>query len=217
MQTKETKKYYDIIKKRKFSVFIKRVFDFIFSICLCAVLLPIIILTAIVIMINSPGNPFFLQTRITKYGKKFKILKFRTMVKNAEKIGTHVTTDHDPRITKAGKYLRKFRIDEIPQIFNIILGDLSFVGVRPEVPKYVEKYTSEMYATLLLPAGVTSLASILYKNEAKLLKTSQNPDETYINEILPRKMKYNLEYIKNFNFFGDIKIILKTIKAVISK
>ena len=217
MQTKETKKYYDIIKKRKFSVIIKRVFDFIFSTCLCVVLLPIIILTAIVIMIDSPGNPFFLQTRITKYGKKFKILKFRTMVKNAEKIGTHVTTDHDPRITKAGKYLRKFRIDEIPQIFNIILGDLSFVGVRPEVPKYVEKYTSEMYATLLLPAGVTSLASILYKNEAKLLKTSQNPDETYINEILPRKMKYNLEYIKNFNFFGDIKIILKTIKAVISK
>ncbi len=217
MQNKETKIYYDILKNRKFSLLTKRVFDFIFSLILCAVLTPIILLTAIIIIIDSPGNPFFLQTRITKYGKKFKIFKFRTMVTNAEELGAQVTTDNDPRITKVGKYLRKLRIDEIPQIFNILLGDLSFVGVRPEVPKYVGKYTDEMYATLLMPAGVTSLTSILYKNEANLLKSSQNPDETYVKEILPQKMKYNLEYIKKFNFWGDIKIMLKTIKAVISK
>lgn len=217
MQTKETKIYYDILKKRKFSILIKRIFDFIVSLCLCAVLLLVIVLVAVIIMIDSPGNPFFLQTRITKYGKKFKIFKFRTMVKNAEKLGAEVTTENDPRITKVGVYLRKLRIDEIPQIFNILLGDLSFVGVRPEVPKYVEKYTPEMYATLLMPAGVTSLTSIIYKDEAKLLKSAQNPDKTYVNEILPEKMRYNLEYIKNFNFFGDIKIMLKTVKAVISK
>ncbi len=217
MQTDETKAYYDILQKRKFSILIKRVFDFVVSLCLCMFLLPIILLVAIIIMIDSPGNPFFLQTRITKYGKKFKIFKFRTMVKNAEKLGAEVTTENDPRITKVGVYLRKLRIDEIPQIFNILLGDLSFVGVRPEVPKYVEKYTPEMYATLLMPAGVTSLTSIIYKDEAKLLKSAQNPDKTYVNEILPEKMRYNLEYIKNFNFFGDIKIMLKTVKAVISK
>ena len=217
MQTQETKVYYDILKKRKFSLFIKRAFDLVVSLILCVIFIPMMALMAIIIILDSPGNPFFSQTRITKYGKKFKILKFRTMVKDAEKLGTQITTDNDPRITKVGKYLRKLRADEFPQIFNIILGDLSFVGVRPEVPKYVEKYTDEMYATLLMPAGVTSLTSILYKNESELLKTSQNPDETYVKEILPQKMKYNLEYIKNFNFFSDIKIMLKTVKAVISK
>lgn len=217
MQTDEVKTYHDALKKRKFSILIKRIFDIVVSLIASIFLVPIIILLAIIIMIDSPGNPFFLQTRVTKHGKKFKIFKFRTMVKNAEKLGAQVTTDHDPRITKVGKYLRKLRIDEIPQIFNIIIGDLSFVGVRPEVPKYVKKYTDEMYATLLMPAGVTSITSILYKNEAELLGSSENPDETYVNKILPQKMKYNLEYIKSFNFFGDIKIMLKTIKAVISK
>lgn len=217
MQTDEVKAYHDALKKRKFSIFIKRIFDIVVSLIASIFLVPIIILLAIIIMIDSPGNPFFLQTRVTKYGKKFKIFKFRTMVKNAEKLGAQVTPDHDPRITKVGKYLRKLRIDEIPQIFNIIIGDLSFVGVRPEVPKYVKKYTDEMYATLLMPAGVTSITSILYKNEAELLGSSENPDKTYVNKILPQKMKYNLEYIKSFNFFGDIKIMLKTIKAVISK
>lgn len=217
MQTKEVKNYYDILKKRKISILAKRVFDLIFSICLCAVLLPIMLLISVIIMIDSPGNPFFSQTRITKYGREFKIFKFRTMVRSAEKLGSQVTADNDPRITKVGKYLRKLRADEFPQIFNIIMGDLSFVGVRPEVPKYVDKYTPEMYATLLMPAGVTSLTSILYKNEEKLLESSQNADETYVNKILPEKMKYNLEYIKNFNFFSDIKIMFKTVIAVISR
>ncbi|MDO4199168.1 MAG: sugar transferase [Clostridia bacterium] len=217
MQTKETKAYYDILKKRKFSIFIKRIFDITVSLIASVFLVPIIILLAIIIMMDSPGNPFFLQTRVTKYGKKFKIFKFRTMVQGAEKLGAQITTDHDPRITRVGKYIRKLRADEFPQIFNIIMGDLSFVGVRPEVPKYVDKYTPEMYATLLMPAGVTSLTSILYKDEEKLLKSSQNADETYVNKVLPEKMKYNLEYIKNFDFFGDIKIMFKTVIAVISR
>lgn len=136
------------------------------------------------------------------------------MVKNAEKLGPQVTTKLDSRVTRVGKYLRKFRIDELPQIFNIFCGDLSFVGVRPEVPKYVEKYSPEMYATLLLPAGVTSSTSIIYKNESELLENAENPDETYIEKILPRKMEYNLEYIRNFNFFDDMKIIFKTLIAV---
>ena len=158
-----------------------------------------------------------MQDRVTKNGKIFKIFKFRTMVENAEKLGAGVTTDNDSRITRCGKYLRKFRLDELPQIFNILKGDMSFVGVRPESVKYVEKYTPEMYATLLLPAGVTSMTSILYKDESELLKDSENPDETYINEILPKKMEYNLKYIREFNFWYDIKIMFRTILAVIKK
>ena len=217
MKTEKVKEYHQILEKRKLSIITKRIFDIILSTVVSIPMIPIMLSVAIIIIIESPGNPFFFQTRVTQYGKKFKIFKFRTMVKNAEQLGSKVTTENDPRITKVGKYLRKLRIDELPQIFNIISGDLSFVGVRPEVPKYVEKYTDEMYATLLLPAGVTSLTSILYKNESDLLKASDNPDETYVSKILPQKMRHNLEYIKNFNFFDDIKIIFKTIKAVISK
>ena len=139
------------------------------------------------------------------------------MVENAESLGSQVTTGEDPRITKCGRWLRKFRIDEIPQLFNILKGELSFVGVRPEVPKYVNKYTPEMFATLLLPAGVTSMTSIMYKDESKLLEGAENPDKTYVEEILPEKMKYNLEYIKNFNFWYDIKVMVKTVFAVIKK
>lgn len=217
MKNNDVKIYYEIIKKRRFSIAWKRIFDFILSLIFSAVFLPVILIVAIIIMIDSPGNPFFCQTRVTRYGKKFKVFKFRTMVKNAEKIGAQVTSKSDPRITRVGKYLRKLRIDEIPQVFNILIGDMSFVGIRPEVPKYVEKYTPEMYASLLLPAGVTSMTSILYKNESEILGNSETPDETYVNEILPQKMKYNLEYIKNFNFSDDIKIMFKTVIAVLKK
>lgn len=217
MKNNGVKIYYEIIKKRRFSIAWKRIFDFVLSLIFSAVFLPVILIVAIIIMIDSPGNPFFCQTRVTRYGKKFKVFKFRTMVKNAEKIGAQVTSKSDPRITRVGKYLRKLRIDEIPQVFNILIGDMSFVGIRPEVPKYVEKYTPEMYASLLLPAGVTSMTSILYKNESEILGNSETPDETYVNEILPQKMKYNLEYIKNFNFSDDIKIMFKTVIAVLKK
>lgn len=216
MQTEEVKKYYDILNSKKGYLIAKRIFDFALSLVMSLVFLPFIILVGIMIKIDSPGRIFFLQKRVTTNGKVFKIFKFRTMKENSEKL-SGVTIDNDPRITKLGKYLRKFRIDEIPQIFNILTGDLSFVGARPESVKYVNEYSPEMYATLLMPAGVTSPASILFKDEAELLKGAENPDETYVKDILPKKMAYNLEYIENCSLLYDIKVMFKTVIAVIKK
>lgn len=216
MQTEEVKKYYDILNSKKGYLIAKRIFDFALSLVMSLVFLPFIILVGIMIKIDSPGRIFFLQKRVTTNGKVFKIFKFRTMKENSEKL-SGVTIDNDPRITKLGKYLRKFRIDEIPQIFNILTGDLSFVGARPESVKYVNEYSPEMYATLLMPAGVTSPASILFKDEAELLKGAENPDETYVKDILPKKMEYNLEYIENCSLLYDIKVMFKTVIAVIKK
>jgi len=217
MKNDEVKKYYFILEKKRNSLILKRVFDILASSILIVIFLPILILISIIIKCGSSGEVFFKQKRVTKDGKIFEILKFRTMVKNAEKIGPGVTAKGDPRITKCGKWLRVLRLDELPQLFNIFKGELSFVGTRPEIPKYVKQYTPGMYATLLLPAGVTSLTSILYKDEAVLLENSKNPDETYIKEILPKKMKYNLEYIEKFGFWYDIKIMIKTVIAVVKK
>lgn len=217
MKNEEVKKYYETVKKRKTALIFKRIFDIVMSVFLIVLFSPLLLATFIVIKLDSPGKALFLQDRVTQNGKIFKVFKFRTMVENAESLGSQVTTGEDPRITKCGKWLRKFRIDEVPQLFNILKGELSFVGVRPEVPKYVKKYTPEMFATLLLPAGVTSMTSIMYKDESKLLEGSENPDKTYVEEILPEKMKYNLEYIKNFNFWYDIKVMVKTVFAVIKK
>lgn len=216
MQTEEVKKYYDILNSKKGYLIAKRIFDFTLSLVMSVVLLPFIVLVGIMIKIDSPGKIFFLQKRVTTNGKVFKIFKLRTMKENSEKL-SGVTVDNDPRITKLGKYLRKFRIDEIPQIFNILTGDLSFVGARPESVKYVKEYSPEMYATLLMPAGVTSPASILFKDEAELLKGAQDPDETYVKDILPKKMAYNLEYIENCSLIYDIKVMFKTVIAVIKK
>lgn len=216
MQTEEVKKYYDILNSKKGYLIAKRIFDFTLSLVMSLVFLPFIVLVGIMIKIDSPGKIFFLQKRVTTNGKVFKIFKFRTMKENSEKL-SGVTIDNDPRITKLGKYLRKFRIDEIPQIFNILTGDLSFVGARPESLKYVKEYSPEMYATLLMPAGVTSPASILFKDEAELLKGAKNPDETYVKDILPKKMAYNLEYIENCSLLYDIKVMFKTVIAVIKK
>lgn len=217
MKNEEVKKYYEIVKKRKAALIFKRIFDIVMSVFLIVLFSPLLLATFIVIKLDSPGKALFLQDRVTQNGKIFKVFKFRTMVENAESLGSQVTTGEDPRITKCGRWLRKFRIDEVPQLFNILKGELSFVGVRPEVPKYVKKYTPEMFATLLLPAGVTSMTSIMYKDESKLLEGAENPDKTYVEEILPEKMKYNLEYIKNFNFWYDIKVMVKTVFAVIKK
>lgn len=175
------------------------------------------ILISIIIKITSPGPVFFMQERITTYGMPFKIFKFRSMVCNADKIGSEVTVQNDCRITKAGKILRKLRLDEIPQLFNIFLGQMSFVGTRPEVRKYVEEYTQEMKATLLLPAGLTSLASIEFRNEDDLLTDVENVDKTYVEEVLPQKMRYNLEYLEKFGFLFDISIMFKTALAVFKK
>ena len=179
------------------------------------IFLPVFIILGIAIKIDSKGPVFFRQERITQYGRTFRIFKFRTMVNNAEKLGTQVTVGNDSRITRVGSFIRNCRLDEISQLLNILTGDMTFVGTRPEVKKYVDYYTKEMTATLLLPAGVTSLASIYYKDEAELLEKSENPDKTYIEEILPEKMKYNLQSIEKFNFMEDIKIMFMTALAVI--
>lgn len=215
LQTEEVRPYYEVLKKKRLSLILKRIFDIVVSLVMLIILLPVFILLGIAIKVDSSGPIFFRQERITQYGRKFKIFKFRTMVNNAEKLGTQVTVGNDSRITKVGSFIRDCRLDEISQLLNILTGDMTFVGTRPEVKKYVDHYTNDMMATLLLPAGVTSLASIYYKDEAELLEKSNNPDKTYVEEILPEKMKYNLQSIKKFNFLEDIKIMLKTILVVI--
>ena len=187
------------------------------SLLLLIVLLPVFLIVTILIVIDSPGGPFFLQTRITQYGHEFKIVKFRSMVKDAECKGVQVTGNNDMRITRIGRFIRKCRLDEIPQLFNILVGDMPFVGTRPEVPKYVNKYSPEMRATLLLPAGVTSLASIRFKDESELLAEANDVERVYIEEILPQKMQYNLEEIKQYGFIHNIKVILLTIYAVLER
>ena len=217
-QNNAVKKYYEIVSRKKTSLLFKRIFDIIFSILILLILFIPIIIISIAIKLDSNGSVFYRQERVTQYGKKFRIFKFRTMVINADKIGTLVTVKSDVRITKVGKFLRKYRLDEFPQIFNILIGDMSFVGTRPEVTKYVEKYSDYMYATLLLPAGLTSYSSINYKDEDEIisehLKDNENIDDIYVNYILPDKMKYNIEYIEKFSFLYDIKIMFKTFLSV---
>lgn len=214
-QNPKVKQYYDILQKKRASVFLKRAFDiFIALILLLFLLLPIAIL-AILVKCDSKGPAMFRQERVTKYGKKFRIYKFRTMVVNAESLGTLVTTDSDSRVTKIGRTLRKYRLDELPQIFNVLGGSMSFVGTRPEVSIYVDAYEDVYYATLLLPAGITSLASIMYKDEEKLLAEGGDTDKVYIEQILPEKMKYNLDYLKHFGFGADIRLMFKTVKEVL--
>lgn len=217
-QNNSVKKYYEIVSKKRLSLVFKRIFDIIFSVLTLIILLIPIFIISIAIKLDSKGSVFYRQERVTMYGKKFKIFKFRTMVSNADKIGTLVTVKSDSRITKVGKFLRKYRLDEFPQIFNIFLGDMSFVGTRPEVTKYVERYSDYMYATLLLPAGLTSYSSINYKDEdeiiSKHLDDNISVDDIYIKYILPDKMKYNIEYIERFSFWYDIKIMFKTFLSV---
>lgn len=217
MQTEEVRYYYDILKDKKASLVLKRIFDIVVSAIMLILLSPLFLILAAVIKSESKGPVFYKQTRITSYCRKFKIFKFRTMVQNADKIGAHVTTQRDPRITKSGAFIRKYRLDEISQLINVFNGSMTFVGTRPEVPEYVEHYTPEMYATFLLPAGVTSLTSIYYKDEGELLKNSENPDDTYVSEVLPGKMLYNLKGIEKFSFLEDIKIMFMTFFAMCGK
>lgn len=217
MKCDEVREYYKILEKRKFSLILKRIFDLVAgTIMLISLAIPMVIL-ALWIKIDSPGPVFYRQERITTYGKRFKIHKFRTMVANADRIGTAVTVGNDSRITKVGAKLRDHRLDEFPQVFDVLSGNMSFVGTRPEAVKYVEKYKPEYFATLLLPAGITSEASIRYKDEAKLLDVADDVDKVYVEEVLPEKMKYNLEAIRKFSFFGEIATMLRTVFAVLGK
>lgn len=215
LQNEEVKRYYDILAKKKIGLFLKRVFDMIMSFILLVILSPVFLVLSIWIKLDSKGPVFYRQERVTTYGEKFRILKFRTMIQDADKKGSLITLGQDNRITKIGSKIRKCRLDEIPQLINILKGDMSFVGTRPEVTKYVDKYTDKMKATLLMPAGVTSKASIEYKNEDEIMDTFLNKgekvDDIYIKRVLPEKMKYNLEYIERFSFLEDIKICIKTI------
>lgn len=217
MKNNEVRYYYEILSKKKTHLLYKRIFDLIVALILLIVLLPIMLVISLAIKLTDRGPVFYRQVRVTQYGKEFKIFKFRTMVMNADKIGTQVTVGDDPRITKVGKKIRKLRLDEIPQLLNVICGDMSFVGTRPEVVKYVEKYTNEMLATLLLPAGITSKASIKFKDEDKILEIASNVDKAYIEEVLPRKMYFNLNSIKEFTFLGEIKVMVETVLAIFSK
>lgn len=215
MQTDAVRPYYDQLKKKEFSLFLKRIFDIVVSLVLIVLLSPLLLVLSILIVLDSEGGVFYRQERVTQYGRKFRIFKFRTMVADADKIGTQVTVSNDSRITRVGSVIRKYRLDEIPQLFNILLGDMSLVGTRPESTHYVKHYSPEMFATLLLPAGVTSEASIKYKDEAELLNKADNVDKVYIEKVLPGKMKYNLESISNFSFIKEIGTMFKTVLAVI--
>lgn len=218
MQTDEVRLYYDLLDSKRGQLFLKRCFDIIASSILIIVLSPVMIFVAIWIKLDSNGTVFFSQERVTQYGQHFCIYKFRTMVQNADKIGSSVTVTKDSRITKVGEKIRKSRIDEIPQLFNVLFGDMSFVGTRPEVPIYVDSYTREMYATLLLPAGITSNASIEFKDEDKIIEEfkvdSKDINRIYIENILPVKMKINLDAVFFYSFKNDLQTMIKTVMKV---
>lgn len=219
MRNESVRPYYDRLRVRKKDLAAKRAMDVAAGAVLTVILSPVMLILAAAIKIDSRGPVFFRQERITQYGRSYRIFKFRTMVADADKKGPAVTTSGDSRITRMGRLLRKCRLDELPQLFNVLAGDMSFVGTRPEVKKYVEAYTEEMWATLLLPAGITSRTSIAYKDEdevmEKYLKEGDTVDEVYIRHVLPEKMRYNLEYLKNFSIAGDIKVMIDTVFAVI--
>lgn len=217
MQCDEVKEYYDILDKKRGALRLKRGFDVVAATIMLGVFACPMAVIAVMIKADSPGPVFYRQERVTTYGKKFKIHKFRTMISNADKIGSAVTVGGDARITRIGSKLRNLRIDEIPQLLDVLSGNMSFVGTRPEATKYVEKYTKEMNATLLLPAGITSEASIRYKDEAKLLDAADDVDKVYVEEVLPEKMKYNLQSIRNFSFAEEIATMFRTVFAVLGK
>ena len=217
MQCEEVREYYDILSKKKLSLKAKRAFDIVAGTGVLIVTAIPMLVIGIKIVTESEGGVFYRQERVTTYGKKFRIHKFRTMVANADQIGSAVTVSGDSRITPTGAFLRKYRLDELPQVFDVLAGDMSFVGTRPEVTKYVKKYTKEMRATLLLPAGITSEASIHYKDEAGLLDVADDVDKVYVEEVLPKKMKYNLDSIRKFGLLREFGTMVRTVFAVCRK
>ncbi|MBU5304842.1 sugar transferase [Eubacterium callanderi] len=217
MKCNEVKEYYNILQKRKISLLLKRLFDLVAGTIMFIILAIPMAVIAVCIKVDSKGPVFYRQERITTYGKHFKIHKFRTMVANADKIGTAVTVGGDNRITKVGVKLRRMRLDELPQVFDVLSGNMSFVGTRPEAVKYIERYKPEYFATLLLPAGITSETSIRYKDEAELINSVDDVDRVYLEEILPGKMKYNLDSIRRFSFIDEIATMFRTVFAVMGE
>ena len=217
MQIPEVKPYYDILNEKRGSLIIKRIFDIVVSAILLIILSPVIILLSSAIKIDSKGPVFYRQERYTQYGRKFRIHKFRSMCDGADKKGSLVTVENDSRVTRVGKIVRKCRLDEISQLIDVFNGDMTFVGVRPEVKKYVDEYEKEWLATFLLPAGVTNLTCIYFKDEDEMINGVENVDKEYVEKILPIKMKWNLEGIKKFSFLEDIKLMFMTFFAVCGK
>lgn len=216
-QNDSVKKYYDILDKKRKSIFVKRAVDLVLSIIMLILLLIPMLVIAVCVKASSKGPVFYRQERVTTYNKKFMILKFRSMRVDSDK-GSLITTENDDRVTSVGRFIRKYRLDELPQVFHVISGKMSFVGTRPEVAKYVAKYSDEMMATLLLPAGVTSLASIMFKDEEKIVGEITNindVDRVYVEDILPKKMEYNLEYLSEFGLRKDAGLMFKTVKDVL--
>lgn len=208
-----------VLEKKKATLVFKRLFDICLSLILLVILSPVFLVLAICIKLEDGGPIFYRQQRITTYGRVFRIFKIRTMILNADKMGPLVTQDNDSRITKIGKKIRDFRLDEIAQLINVLIGDMTFVGTRPEVQKYVDAYSEEMMVTLLLPAGITSRSSIEFRNEAdkisKWMEQGLTADEAYIQKILPEKMRYNIDYISELSITQDIKVMLQTVFAVL--
>ena len=219
MKKDAVRPYYNLLVKRKNAIVRKRIMDVVLSFVLTVLLSPVMLAIALAIKAEDGGPVFYRQERITTYGRKFRIFKFRTMVADADKRGPLITGKSDDRITKMGHKLRKCRLDELPQLLNILAGEMSFVGTRPEVERYVDCYTDEMMATLLLPAGVTSMASMAYKDEdtvmAHYLEKGETVDDVYVRRILPKKMRYNLEYLKSVGIMEDLKIMVKTVLEVL--
>ena len=215
IKNESVKEYYDILKQHEKELRLKRKADVVLSVLMISFLWPVFLIIGILIKLDSPGPVFFKQERVTQYGRKFQILKFRTTVRDAEKLGSQITKSHDSRLTRVGKVIRGCRIDELPQLFNVLTGDMSFVGTRPEVVKYVRAYTDEMKATLLLPAGVTSEASISYKDEGELMEGVEDVDSVYIHQVLPEKMQYNLDALRNYSLLGDFRTMIRTVFAVL--
>lgn len=217
IQTPEVRPYWEILNRHRGQLVLKRIFDLVVALILFVILAIPMLVIAVLIKLDSAGPILYRQERVTAYGKHFRIHKFRTMVSNADKVGTAVTVGKDPRITRVGAKLRNLRLDELPQVFDVISGNMSFVGTRPEAVKYVEQYRPEWNATLLMPAGITSECSIRYKDENSLLNGANDVDKVYIEQVLPEKMKWNLKSIRRYSFFCEIATMFRTVFAVLGK
>lgn len=217
MRVPEVWPYWKVLNKKRGQLIVKRIFDLVVALILPIVLAIPMLVIAVWIKHDSPGTVFYRQERVTTCGKIFRIHKFRTMVRNADKIGTTITVGNDSRITRVGSKLRRLRLDELPQVIDVLEGTMSFVGTRPEAVKYAKTYKPEYLATLLLPAGITSEASIRYKNENKLLDEADDVDKVYVEQVLPAKMKWNLESVRRFRIDREILTMFRTVFAVLGK
>ena len=217
MRTDAVRPYYELLRQKRLALVIKRLLDILASALLLMLLSPLFALLALAIKLDSKGPVFFRQERVTRYGRRFSIFKFRTMRADAEQSGTRVTMDRDSRITRVGRVIRKYHLDELGQLIDILRGMMTFVGTRPEIPQYVARYTPEMWATLLLPAGITSEASIRFEGESALLRDPESVDKVYVEKILPEKMKLNLSSIREFSLYKEFLVLIRTVFSVAGK